>query len=52
LFTWTCTGTRNKKFWEDLIRLLSLHKYLFEVLEPNWMERNLIELTLTSFNSI
>jgi hypothetical protein len=26
----------NKKFWEELIHLLSLHKS-FEVLEPNLM---------------
>jgi hypothetical protein len=39
----------KKKFWEELIRLLSCH--VFEVLEPNLMEINLSELTLTSFNS-
>jgi hypothetical protein len=33
----------NKKFWEELIRVLSLHTS-FEVPEPN-----LIELTLISF---
>jgi hypothetical protein len=37
----------NNKFWEELIRPLSLLKSLFEVLEPN-----LTELTLISFNSI
>jgi hypothetical protein len=40
----------NKKFWEELIHLLSLRKSLFEVLEPNLIELNLSELTLTSFN--
>jgi len=42
--------TVHKKFWEELIRLLSLHKSLFEV--PNWMKLNISELTLTSFKSI
>jgi hypothetical protein len=43
----------NKKFWEELIRLLSLHKsFLFEVPEPNLKELNITELTLTLFNRI
>jgi hypothetical protein len=42
----------NKKFWEELFRLLSYISYLFEVFEPNLMELNLSEVTLTSFNSI
>jgi hypothetical protein len=42
----------NKKFWEELICLLSLHSHLFEILKPNLMALNLSELTLTSFNSI
>jgi hypothetical protein len=42
----------NKRFWEKLIRLLSLHKLLFEVLEPNLMELNLSELNLNSFNPV
>jgi hypothetical protein len=36
----------NKKFWEEQIRLLSLRK-TFEVLEPDLIEINLNELTLT-----
>jgi hypothetical protein len=44
----------NKKFWEELIRLLSLHSHLFEALEPNLLELILSELTLLSikFNLI
>jgi hypothetical protein len=42
----------DKKFCEELTRLLSLRKSLFEVIEPNLMELNLNELTLTSLNSI
>jgi hypothetical protein len=42
----------KKKFWEELIRLLSLRSHLFEVPEPTLMEINLNELTSTSFNSI
>jgi hypothetical protein len=40
----------NKKFLEEIIRLLYLP--LFEVFEPNLMERHLSELTLTSFSSV
>jgi hypothetical protein len=43
--------TVNKKFWEELIHLLSYISLLFEVLEPNLMELNLSELSLTSFSS-
>jgi hypothetical protein len=42
----------NRKFWEELICLLSLQKYLFEVPEPNLMELNLSELTSASFSPI
>jgi hypothetical protein len=35
----------NKKFWEELIRLLSLHKS-FEVLEPNLMGLKFIQFNL------
>jgi hypothetical protein len=41
----------NKKFWEELIRVLSLLRKC-EVLEPNEMELNLSELTLTSYSSV
>jgi hypothetical protein len=38
----------NKKFCQELIRLLSPHtSHLFEVLEPNLMEIILNEVTLT-----
>jgi hypothetical protein len=49
LVTFTIT---KQKFWEELICLLSLHKSLFEVHEPNLMELNLSQFALTSFNSI
>jgi hypothetical protein len=42
----------NKKFWEEVIRLLSLLSYLFEAIEPSLMGINLSELTLNLFNSI
>jgi hypothetical protein len=42
----------NKKFWEKLVRILPYASHFFEVLEPNLMEINLSELTLTSLNSI
>jgi hypothetical protein len=51
-----CTGDqeddKTNKFWEELIRLLSLHKSFIWSFEPNLMERNLSELILTSLNSI
>jgi hypothetical protein len=40
----------NKKFWEELIRLLCLHKPVFEELEHKLMELDLSELTINSFN--
>jgi hypothetical protein len=41
----------NKKFWEELTRVLSL-LHESEVLEPNEMELNLSELTLTSYSAV
>jgi hypothetical protein len=43
----------NKKFWEELICLLSQQSHLFEVLEPNLMKLNLSELAnFIQFNLI
>jgi hypothetical protein len=42
----------NKKFWEEIIPYFPYTSHLFEVLEPNLIELNLSELTVTSFNSI
>jgi hypothetical protein len=38
----------KNKFWQELIRLLSLHSNLFQVLEHNLMEINLSEQGLCS----
>jgi hypothetical protein len=40
----------NKKFWEEFAYFPSI-SHLFEVPEPNLMELNISELTLTSLNS-
>jgi hypothetical protein len=42
----------NKKFWGKTNSPSFPTCHLFEVLEPNVMEINLSELTLTSFKSI
>jgi hypothetical protein len=43
----------NKKFWEELICLLSQQSHLFEVLEPDLMKLNLSELSnFIQFNLI
>jgi hypothetical protein len=41
----------NKTFWEEFASFPYI-SHLFEVREPNLMELNLSELTLTSFSSI
>jgi hypothetical protein len=51
-FTHEVMWSTEKKVLGKLIRHFSYTSHLSEVHEPNLMERNLSELTWTSFNSI
>jgi hypothetical protein len=44
------TATNINNFLEKLIRLLHLHKFLFELFEPNLIKLNLSELKFNQYN--